>query len=84
MATSTSGAPHDHEWATWIQIDRAPIDPADPVAHTSFFVLACRACRVATVFPAVNFFLTTRAYRDALAAELRADGLTLVPVVEKE
>jgi hypothetical protein len=73
---------HDHAWATWMTITHAPIDPDDPVGHTGFTVLAC-ACGVATVFPATNFILTTRTYRDVLAEELRADGLTLIPAVDE-
>jgi hypothetical protein len=59
-----------------MRIERAPTDPDEPLGHTTFLVLAC-ACGVATIFPAGNFLLTTRAYRDALKRELEDDRLHL-------
>jgi len=72
---------HEHEWRTHTRIARAPIDPADPVAHTSFLVLGC-ACGLATVFPAFNFLLVTREYRARLTIELARDGLRLAPTLD--
>jgi hypothetical protein len=78
----TTSDDHAHEFARLMTITHAPVHDDDPIGHTSFVVLAC-ACGIATVFPAVNYILTTRLYRDVLADELARDGLTLVPALDE-
>lgn len=56
---------HTHQWTIVDRIDRAPIDPDDDLAHTTFTVLAC-ACGACTVFPRENYALVTPAYRATL------------------
>jgi len=55
-------------------VERAPIDDADPIAHTAFYLLVCPACRIVTVFPVANLALLTAEARVALHLDLAAQG----------
>lgn len=55
-------------------VERAPIDDADPIAHTAFFLLGCPTCRQVVAFPESNLALMTPRARRALHLELVVDG----------
>jgi len=70
---------HYHGWSLHARIERAPIDDADPVAHTSFMLLSCD-CGAVTAFPLENYALTTSRYKADLARSLAAGGRFFDPV----
>jgi len=54
--------------------DHVSIDDADPIAHTSFYLLACGVCRTVVAFPVDNLALVTARARRELHLELAARG----------
>jgi len=70
---------HEHAWFLQARVERAEIDEADPVAHTSFMLLEC-ACGAVTAFPLENYALTTARYKARLRGELAAQGRFFDPV----
>jgi len=69
---------HEHAWTLRACVERAEIDPDDPIAHTSFMLLAC-ACGAVTAFPLENYALTTAGYKADLRRRLAAEGLRFDP-----
>lgn len=61
---AAAAVPHTHRFNPWITFHHAPTGPYP--SHTSFVLLLCPGCGAWSVFPDVNYQLTTEAFRAAL------------------
>jgi len=71
-----------HDWEHIATLQRAEIDPADPIAHTSVTLLGCWRCRTVDAFPASNAALLTARYIVQLRRQLAAGGWVLPADIE--